>query len=124
MYLNNYGTLKSQRNKIEMTPQNFHTISTSCAILPTMHITKLSRCALDYAHPYSYISTTHSALHSTAFLHIGQPISPISAMLSIAISQQPPTTQLIHHAHQHALHTQHSTPFQNPPIYAHNNCKT
>ena len=31
------GTLKSEPNKMGMTPQHIHTISTSCAILPTMH---------------------------------------------------------------------------------------
>ena len=30
------GTLKNQPNKMGMTPQHFHTIPTSCAILPTM----------------------------------------------------------------------------------------
>ena len=30
------GTLKTQPNKMGTTPQHFHTIPTSCAILPTM----------------------------------------------------------------------------------------
>ena len=31
------GTLKNQPNNMRMTPQYFHTIPTSCVILPTEH---------------------------------------------------------------------------------------
>ena len=33
------------------TPQHFNTIPRRCTILPTMHTTKLSTCALVYSHP-------------------------------------------------------------------------
>ena len=35
-------TLKNQPNKMGMTPQYFHTIPTSCTILPTLHTKKIS----------------------------------------------------------------------------------
>ena len=77
------GTLKNQPNKMGMTPQHFHTISTSCA---TVHTPKPSTCTLDYSQAVNQCITTyqqstqHCSLHS--LLHIRQPISAMSAMLS------------------------------------------
>ena len=53
-----YGTLKTQPNKMGMTPQHIHTIPTSCAILPTMHNKKLS------THSPNEHGTQHWSLHS------------------------------------------------------------
>ena len=42
-----------------VTPQYFHTIRTSCAILPTIHTTKFSTCTLAYSHPLKECMSTH-----------------------------------------------------------------
>ena len=44
-----------------MTLQYFHTIPTYCAILPTMHTTKLTTCTLPYSCPHPL--NEHGALH-------------------------------------------------------------
>ena len=60
------GTIKNQPNQMGMTPQSFYTIPTSCAILPTIHTTKLATCTLPYSypHPLNEHSTQHCSLHS------------------------------------------------------------
>ena len=56
-------TLKKQPNKMGMTPQHIHTISTSCAILPTMHNKKHSTHSLN-EHSTQYCSL-RSLLHKS-----------------------------------------------------------
>ena len=128
------GTLKNQQDKMAMTPHYFHTIPTSCAVLLTMHTTKLSTCIsycshqlLRWMYNYTPQGTQHCSLHS--LLYIRQPISPVPSLphlrCSVAIMLQPPTTQLTLHACQHALHTQHYLPHYLPqPSYAHNKHRT
>ena len=50
------GTLKNQPNKMGTTPQHFHIIPTSCAILPTMHTTT---CTLAFSNQLNR-RTSHS----------------------------------------------------------------
>ena len=70
-----------------MTPQQFHTIPTFCAILPAMHTTKLSTCTLAYSHPLKECITTlrqgiqHCSLHSLP--HSRQPYVPCSAATKV-----------------------------------------
>ena len=66
----------------------------------------------------SYITKMTIVLYSTQFLHIGK--KTISAMLSLATTLQPPTTQLTSHAHQNALHSQHYPPHCLPQPSEHN----
>jgi len=50
-----------------MTPQHLHTIPTSCAILPTMHIT----CTLAYSHSlndYTALLTPHPSVCMTTHI--------------------------------------------------------
>ena len=65
------GTLKKQPNYMEMTPQHFHTIPTSCAI----QVAKYAHPIKLYMHAaYSYAlneeSTRHCSLHSLPLIHI------------------------------------------------------
>ena len=48
------GILKNQANKMGMTPQHFHTIPTSCAILPSM-LNKWTSHSLLFTHQPSWI---------------------------------------------------------------------
>ena len=119
------GTLKNQANKMGMTRQHFHNIPTSCAILPSMHTTKLSTCTLAYSNPLNK-RTSHSLLltHQPSCIqdicHVQHTRLTVSTMLN-AIALQQPTTHLTLHAHQHALHTHEHYPSQclPPPSYAH-----
>ena len=72
-----------------MTPQYFHTIPTSCAILPTMHTTELSHCA-HWPILNECITTQqgnqHYSFHS--LLHARQPIcSMLSSNKSLLHNQ-------------------------------------
>ena len=73
------GTLKNQPNKMGMTPQHIYTIPTSCAILPTMHNTKLS------THSLNEHSTQPCSLHSLP--HKRQSIPASATFSSNKISQ-------------------------------------
>ena len=72
------GTLKNQPNKMRTTPQHIHTISTSCAILPTMHPKK----HLAYSHQLNEHGTQHCSLHS--FPHKRQSISAMFSSTKIS----------------------------------------
>ena len=67
-----------------MKPQQFHTIPTSCAILPTVHTTKLLYMHLAYSHPLNEHCTQHCSLHS--LLHEGNPYLPCSAAIKFHIT--------------------------------------
>ena len=57
------GNLKNQPNEIGTTPQYFHTIPTSCAILQTLHTTKL------YMHMHISLPTPKTQTHPTLHTH-------------------------------------------------------
>ena len=73
--------LKNQPDKMGMIAQYFHTILTSCAILPTTHTTKLTTCTLPYCylHPPNKHGTQHSSLHSLP--HKNNPYLPCPAAI-------------------------------------------
>ena len=73
------GTLKTQPNKMGTT-QHFHTIPTSCAILPSMHTTKLSTCSM------------HTTKLSTCTLAYSNPLNKWTSH-SLLLTQQPSCIQ-------------------------------
>ena len=69
---------------MRMTPQYFHTIPTSCTILPTAHSTKISTCTYLMHNPsFTHINMALSTTHSTVFRHQDNPHLHCSAGIKV-----------------------------------------
>ena len=92
---------KTQQKQVTKTPQHFHTIPTSCAILLSMHTTKLLTCSM------------HTTKLSTCTLTYLNPLNKLTSDSQL-LTHHPSYTQGICHVQQdynfttqHAIHTQH-----------------